>query len=129
MKKQIIIGTLLFLISLAGTATAQTISGKVTDAEAHPIDGATVILQSIDSTFVDALITDSTGCFRFNRQPAQYRLIFQHILYTYLCCIKIKTDRREEDTIKEKALEASPRNGLSPPSCKAPIEYQGCEPI
>lgn len=79
MKKQIIIGTLLFLISLAGTATAQTISGKVTDAEAHPIDGATVILQSIDSTFVDALITDSTGCFRFNRQPAQYRLIFQHI--------------------------------------------------
>ena len=51
MKKQIIIGTLLFLISLAGTATAQTISGKVTDAEAHPIDGATVILQSIDSTF------------------------------------------------------------------------------
>ncbi|WP_204902067.1 hypothetical protein, partial [Parabacteroides distasonis] len=47
----------------------------------------------------------------------------------YLCCIKIKTDRREEDTIKEKALEASPRNGLSPPSCKAPIEYQGCEPI
>ena len=82
MKKQIIIGTLLFLISLAGTATAQTISGKVTDAEAHPIDGATVILQSIDSTFVDALITDSTGCFRFNRQPAQYRLIFQHILYT-----------------------------------------------
>ena len=28
--------------------------------------------------------------------------------------------------MKEKALEASPRNGLSLPSCKAPIEYQGC---
>ena len=27
------------------------------------------------------------------------------------------------------AIDASPRNGLSPPSCKAPIEYQGCEPI
>ena len=64
MKKQIIIGTLLFLISLAGTATAQTISGKVTDAEAHPIDGATVILQSIDSTFVDAssqTVPDASG--------------------------------------------------------------------
>ena len=56
-----------YILFIAGTATAQTISGKVTDAEAHPIDGATVILQSIDSTFVDALITDSTGCFRFNR--------------------------------------------------------------
>ena len=48
MKKQIIIGTLLFLISLAGTATAQTISGKVTDAEAHPIDGATLRLERLD---------------------------------------------------------------------------------
>ena len=82
MKKQIIIGTLLFLISLAGTATAQTISGKVTDAEAHPIDGATVILQSIDSTFVDAPHHRQYRMLPVQPQPAQYRLIFQHILYT-----------------------------------------------
>lgn len=82
MKKQIIIGIVLFLICAAQSATAQTVSGKVTDTDAHAIDGATVILQNIDSTFIDALITDSTGYFQFNRQPVRYRLIFQHILYT-----------------------------------------------
>ena len=59
MKKQIIIGIVLFLICAAQSATAQTVSGKVTDTDAHAIDGATVILQNIDSTFIDALITDS----------------------------------------------------------------------
>lgn len=81
MKKQIIIILLLFLFSAIETATAQAITGKVTDADTRPIDGATVILQTADSTFVDAAITDTTGCFRFNRQLAAYRLIFQHILY------------------------------------------------
>ena len=81
MEKQIFIITLLFLFLATGTATAQTISGKVTDTNAHPIDGATVVLQTMDSTFVDAVITDSTGYFKFNRQPIPYRLIFQHIMY------------------------------------------------
>lgn len=81
MKKQIFIITLLFLFLATGTATAQTITGKVTDTRAQSIDGATVVLQTIDSTFVDAAITDSTGCFKFNQQPVAYRLIFQHIMY------------------------------------------------
>mgnify|MGYP000016587073 FL=1 len=57
---------------------------KGINIHAQAIDGATVILQTIDSTFVDAVITDTTGCFRFNRQPASYRLIFQHIMYETL---------------------------------------------
>lgn len=81
MKKQNFIITSLFLFWVIGTTTAQTITGKVTNIHAQPIDGATVILQTIDSTFVDAVITDTTGYFRFNRQPASYRLIFQHIMY------------------------------------------------
>ena len=81
MKKQIITFTLLFLFLAIRTATAQTIAGKVTDTHAQPIDGATVVLQTPDSTFVDAVITDSTGGFLFHRQLATYRLIFQHILY------------------------------------------------
>ena len=84
MKKQNFIITSLFLFWVIGTTTAQTITGKVTNIHAQAIDGATVILQTIDSTFVDAVITDTTGCFRFNRQPASYRLIFQHIMYETL---------------------------------------------
>lgn len=81
MKKQILILTLLFLFSVTGTATAQTIYGKVTDTDTQPIEGATVILQTTDSTFVDAVITDTAGYFLFDRRLAEYRLIFQHILY------------------------------------------------
>ena len=84
MKKQNFIITSLFLFWVIGTTTAQTITGKVTNIHAQAIDGATVILQTIDSTFVDAVITDTTGYFRFNRQPASYRLIFQHIMYETL---------------------------------------------
>ena len=84
MKKQNFIITSLFLFWVTGTTAAQTITGKVINIHAQAIDGATVILQTIDSTFVDAVITDTTGCFRFNRQPASYRLIFQHIMYETL---------------------------------------------
>lgn len=80
-KLQILIITFLILFFSLGTAEAQTIAGKVTDTNARPIDGATVVLQASDSTFIDAVITDTTGIFQFSRQPAQYRLIFQHILY------------------------------------------------
>ena len=84
MKKQNFIITSLFLFWIIGTTAAQTITGKVINIHAQAIDGATVILQTIDSTFVDAVITDTTGYFRFNRQPASYRLIFQHIMYETL---------------------------------------------
>ena len=53
MKKQNFIITSLFLFWVIGTTTAQTITGKVTNIHAQAIDGATVILQTIDSTFVD----------------------------------------------------------------------------
>ena len=76
MKKQNFIITSLFLFWVIGTTTAQTITGKVTNIHAQPIDGATVILQNpLILLFVDAVITDTTGYFRFNRQPASYRLI------------------------------------------------------
>lgn len=81
MKIQILITVLFFLFVATEAASAQTISGKVTDANTQAIDGATVVLQTADSTFIDAVITDSTGYFLFRQQPAKYRLIFQHILY------------------------------------------------
>ncbi|WP_300728950.1 outer membrane beta-barrel family protein [uncultured Bacteroides sp.] len=66
------------------TAAAQHISGKVTDPQQQPVDGATVILQTVDSTFVDAVITEPDGSFLLNHQPDAYRLIVQHLLYETL---------------------------------------------
>lgn len=65
----------------SGSLTAQTVSGKVVNTEQQPIDGATIILQTSDSTFVDATISNADGNFVFNHQPEAYRLIFQHLLY------------------------------------------------
>lgn len=74
----------MFLLSVicVSEVMAQGIYGKVRDGRDLPIDGVAVVLQTIDSTYVDAVITDSLGCFRIN-QPTDraYRLLFQHVLY------------------------------------------------
>lgn len=81
MKTYFLTNILLLLGTMFGTATAQTIQGKVTTSEGKPIDGATVVLQTLDSTFVDATITETDGSFLLSQEPEHYRLIFQHILY------------------------------------------------
>lgn len=84
MKKYFLVSILLLLGTLLGTATAQSITGKVIDPSDQPIDGATVILQTIDSVFVEATITNTDGTFLLNHQPTRYRLLFQHLLYETL---------------------------------------------
>lgn len=37
---------------------AQTIQGRVVDTDSCAVDGATVLLQSVDSAFIEAVITD-----------------------------------------------------------------------
>lgn len=81
MKKQIFL-MMGFLLGPAGPmAWAQSITGKVTDANTLPVEAATVVLQTLDSVFVEATLTDTAGCFRFDWQLPRYRLIFQHLLY------------------------------------------------
>lgn len=60
---------------------AQNITGKVTDNKKQPIDGATIILQTIDSTYISASISNADGTFILNVRPEEYRLIIQHLLY------------------------------------------------
>lgn len=55
---------------------AQEVKGKVVDEAKQPVEAATVIMQTPDSTFIDAVITDSLGCFIFKEEPTCYRLIF-----------------------------------------------------
>lgn len=60
---------------------AQEVKGKVVDEAKQPVEAVTVIMQTPDSTFIDAVITDSLGCFIFKEEPTCYRLIFQHLLF------------------------------------------------
>lgn len=78
-----IISTICFTIlnSFYSVVWGQTISGKVIDNEQRPIVGATIVLQSIDSIYISASISDIDGEFILNSGPEEYRLIIQHLSY------------------------------------------------
>lgn len=84
MKLNKIIISVFFLLALSSYQTAvlgQMINGKVIDNKQQPIDGVTIILQAIDSTYVGASISDTDGIFTLKSQLKEYRLIIQHLLY------------------------------------------------
>ena len=68
------------LMIITGRLAAQ-VNGQVVNQEKQPIEAATVVMQTPDSTFIDAVITDSLGRFSFRDERTPFRLIFQHILY------------------------------------------------
>ena len=68
------------------TLSAQSLTGTVTDADRRPVEAATVVLQTADSTYIDATLTDSLGAFRFGQRPERYRLIVEHLIYN--TCIR-----------------------------------------
>lgn len=78
--------TILLGMFLAGfsAVAAQTVTGKITGPDRKPVDGATVILQNMDSTFIDASITGPDGCFTVKRSTETYRLVIQHLLFETL---------------------------------------------
>lgn len=78
--KQIVILTVSLMVAATRLAV-QEVKGRVTDKDRQPIEGATVVMQTPDSVFVDGVTTDSLGYFVFHRTLEQYRLIFQHLLY------------------------------------------------
>ena len=78
--KQIVILTVSLIVAATRLA-AQEVKGRVIDKDCQRIEGATVVMQTPDSVFVDGVVTDSLGCFIFHRDLKQYRLIFQHLLY------------------------------------------------
>lgn len=80
---KIIVSTVCYIIlcSLQSAVWGQTINGKVVDNAQQPIEGATIVLQSIDSTYIGASISDSNGEFVLNNPPSEYMLVIQHLLY------------------------------------------------
>lgn len=80
MKKTIY--CLCLLLGLQGVIRAQEIRGVVVDNEQMPVEAVAVVMQTMDSVYVDAVMTDSTGLFILRRSLDQTcRLLFQHILF------------------------------------------------
>lgn len=82
--KRILYCITFFLIICNGKMIAQnnTVHGQVTDMESNPVDGVAVVLQTLDSVYIDAVITDSLGQFNLGHTAdRRYRLLFQHLLY------------------------------------------------
>ncbi len=77
MRIGIVILSLFCIISVQ----AQHITGRITDDREQPITGAAVVLQTMDSTYVSAAVSNADGTFRLNSRPEAYRLIVQHLLY------------------------------------------------
>lgn len=75
------IGIGILLLFFVTSLQAQNIIGKVIDNKKQPVDGATIVLQAIDSTYINASISNVDGTFVLDSQPEEYRLIVQHLLY------------------------------------------------
>ena len=75
------VGIGILLLFFVASIQAQYITGKVTDSQEQPVDGATIVLQTIDSIYINASISNPDGTFILNNQPEEYRLIVQHLLY------------------------------------------------
>lgn len=69
------------MIICINNVMSQNVNGKVVNRNQQPIEAVTVVMQSEDSVFVDAVITDAQGRFMFDTGLKSFRLIFQHILY------------------------------------------------
>ena len=60
------------IASVAIPLVAQNVKGKVVDPDQQPVEAVTVIMQTQDSTFIDAVITDSLGYFSFKEKQNRH---------------------------------------------------------
>ncbi|MDO4691788.1 MAG: outer membrane beta-barrel family protein [Porphyromonadaceae bacterium] len=71
---------ILALVSLT-SAIAQGVRGRVLGEQAKPLEGATIILQTSDSTYLSGAIASADGSFSFANHLPRFRLLIQHIGY------------------------------------------------
>lgn len=73
---------LVSIISSLGDAYSQShIRGIIIDSLHSPIIGTAVIMQDLDSVYINAVTTDTLGHFNLKKETENFRLIFQHLLY------------------------------------------------
>ena len=80
MKCKKIIAGLFIYVGFASSVFSQT-TGKIVDANQHPVEGATIVMQLPDSTYLGATISAADGTFTLEPEPENYQLIIQHLLY------------------------------------------------
>lgn len=77
--KRIIAGFFIYA-GFASSVFSQT-TGKVVDTNQHSVEGATIVMQLPDSTYLGATISAADGTFTLEPEPENYQLIIQHLLY------------------------------------------------
>lgn len=77
--KRIIAGFFIYA-GFASSVFSQT-TGKVVDTNQQPVEGATIVMQLPDSTYLGATISAADGTFILEPEPENYQLIIQHLLY------------------------------------------------
>lgn len=77
--KRIIAGLFIYA-GFASSVFSQT-TGKVVDTNQQPVEGATIVMQLPDSTYLGATISAADGTFVLEPEPEDYQLIVQHLLY------------------------------------------------
>lgn len=77
--KKIIAGFFIYA-GFVSSVFSQT-TGKIVDANQHPVESATIVMQLPDSTYLGATISAADGTFVLEPEPDDYQLIVQHLLY------------------------------------------------
>ena len=77
--KRIIAGLFIYA-GFASSVFSQT-TGKIVDTNQQPVEGATIVMQLPDSTYLGATISAADGTFTLEPEPEDYQLIVQHLLY------------------------------------------------
>ena len=75
MKNQTNLKLVIFIIlAFIGTLNtmAQKIAGKIVDTTLTPIASATIVLQTVDSTFVEAVVSKEDGTFSFSKNTGTW---------------------------------------------------------
>ena len=78
-NKKIIVLSMIFT-GFSVSAFSQT-TGKIVDTKHQPVEGATIVMQLPDSTYLEAAISAADGTFRLEPELEKYQLIVQHLLY------------------------------------------------
>ena len=70
----------IFILGYFPVVWSQT-TGKIVDTNQQPVEGATIVMQLPDSTYLGATISAADGTFILEPEPEDYQLIIQHLLY------------------------------------------------
>lgn len=75
------IWTTILLLLCTISIKSQEITGKVIDKNNHPVEFATIVIQTTDSIYVNSAYTDSLGFFRVKANGIPFLLTIQHLMY------------------------------------------------